>query len=56
MLGEILVSPSHFYSKHFHLFPIFLGYLTTHITLLISEKISYKDSGVFRPGSFSTRY
>jgi len=32
MLGEILVSPLHFYVKHFHLLQIFLGYLTTHIT------------------------
>ena len=41
MLGEILVSPFHFYVKHFHLLPIFLGYFTTHITLFISDKISY---------------
>jgi hypothetical protein len=33
MLDEILVSPLHFYVKHFHLLHIFLGYLTTHITL-----------------------
>ena len=34
MLGEILVSPLHFYIKHFHLLQIFLVYLNTHITLL----------------------
>lgn len=38
MLGEIIVSPFHFYVKHFPFITDILRYLTTHIASFIPEK------------------